>query len=91
MVVLTAYGGEPVQCTRVVKSQNPDGLGRLECYQNDGIAAVYDGISDFSGYVLTNEDGTPAEYETPQLSETEELRNDVDMLLITQLTMEGIL
>lgn len=91
MVVLMAYGGESMQYTKVVKSQNSNGLGRLDCYQGTTIVATFDGISDFSGYALTNEDGTPADYAAPRLSETEKLRNDVDMLLITQLTMEGII
>jgi alpha-glucuronidase len=54
MVTLKVYE-DTVQYTKVVKSTNADGLGHLDCYRENGGIDTYDGISDFSGYVITNE------------------------------------
>lgn len=80
MVILIAYDDDPVQYTKVVKSTNADGLGHLDCYRENGGIDTYDGISDFSGYVITNEDGTPAEYAEPELSVLDRLAAENKLL-----------
>lgn len=85
MLCLTDYGitcfdGEPVQYTKVVKSTNADGLGHLDCYRENGGIDTYDGISDFSGYSLTNEDGTPAEYTEPEQNALDRLAAENKLL-----------
>lgn len=79
MLILTVYG-EPREYAKVIKSQNSDRTYRLDGFTESGGTDTYDGISDLSGYVLTNEDGTPAEYETPELSPAELLQSENKLL-----------
>jgi len=39
----------------------------IQYYQNEKNIAEFNGISDFTGYALTNEDGSPAELSAPEL------------------------
>jgi hypothetical protein len=75
MLILTVYG-EQVLCDRAVK-----GLNYVIIYQNGAEIRRDEGISSFDGYVLTDEDGSPAEFETQETNIPQLTDADFDELL----------
>jgi hypothetical protein len=73
--------GIEIQCTKAVK-----GADYIRLYDGENLIASFDGISDFGGYTI---DG--GEWETPMPTHEEKLREDVDYLLVAEMTREGLL
>lgn len=71
-----AYG-EKYPCTRAVKTEKS-----IKLYDGENCIVSFDGISNFDGYSVEG-----GEWETPEPTETEQLRADVDFIM----AMEGLL
>ena len=52
---------------------------------NGNEAFAFRGISDFSGFTITNEDGTSTEFDTIPKTELELLKETVDALVLANL------
>lgn len=59
---------EEISCDKVVKGQD-----YIHCYQDGEVTAQFSGISDFSGYALTDEDGNPVSFPEPELDDATQL------------------
>ena len=71
------FAGEIYNCTRAIRTAD-----RATLYLDDGGTVEFVGINDFSAFSIEG-----GEWETPEPTETEQLRADVDFVMI----MEGLL